>query len=80
SDSGGYFPFANPNFTFNEFRSNLVVRWEYHPGSTLFFVWGHSMSNRAGNYLPGWGENIDQMFGLPSTNVFMVKLNYWLNL
>ncbi|MDR0795565.1 MAG: carbohydrate binding family 9 domain-containing protein, partial [Tannerella sp.] len=37
TDSGGYFPIANPNFTFNEFRSNLVVRWEYHPGSTLFF-------------------------------------------
>ena len=72
--------FSNPNFNFNEFRSNFVARWEYLPGSTLYFVWGHSMSNRAGNYLSGWDQNIDRMFGLPSTNVFMVKLNYWFNL
>ena len=72
--------FANPDFNFNEFRSNFVARWEYLPGSTLYVVWEHSMSNRAGNYLPGWGQNLDRMFGLPSTNVFMVKLNYWFNL
>ena len=72
--------FANPDFNFNEFRSNFVARWEYLPGSTLYVVWEHTMSNRAGNYLPRWDENIDRMFGLPSTNVFMVKLNYWFNL
>jgi hypothetical protein len=72
--------FRNPDFNFNEFRSNLVVRWEYLPGSTLYFVWGHSMSNRTGYYLPGWDQNLERMFGLPSTNVFMVKLNYWFNL
>ena len=79
NDAGNY-TFSNPNFNFNEFRSNLVARWEYLPGSTLYFVWGHSMSNRAGTYLPGWDQNLDRMFGLPSTNVFMVKLNYWFNL
>ena len=79
NDAGNY-AFPNPSFNFNEFRSNLVARWEYLPGSTIYFVWGHSMSNRAGNYLPGWDQNIDRMFGLPSTNVFMVKLNYWFNL
>jgi hypothetical protein len=79
NDAGNY-TFSNPNFNFNEFRSNLVARWEYLPGSTLYFVWGHSMSNRAGNYMPGWDQNLDRMFGLPSTNVFMVKLNYWFNL
>ena len=74
------FNFTNPDFNFNEFRSNFVARWEYKPGSTLFIVWQHSMSNRAGYYLPGWDQNLDRMFGLPSTNVFMIKLNYWLNL
>jgi len=75
-----YYSFTNPDFNFNEFRSNLVARWEYKPGSTIYVVWQHSMSNRAGNYLQGWDQNLDRMFGLPSTNVFMVKLNYWLNL
>ena len=71
------YTFANPDFNFNEFRSNLVVRWEYHPGSTLYFVWQHSMSNRSGYFLPGWDRNLERMFDLPSTNVFMIKLNYW---
>ena len=30
----------NPGgFNFKEFQSNVVFRWEYKPGSTLFLVW-----------------------------------------
>jgi hypothetical protein len=72
--------FMNQDFNFNEFRSNLVARWEYLPGSTLYVVWEHSMSNRAGYFLSGWDRNLERMFGLPATNVFMIKLNYWFNL
>jgi len=69
--------FKKPDFSFNEFRSNLVARWEYLPGSTLYFVWEHHMSDRATSVLNGWGDNLDRMFGLPARNTFMVKLNYW---
>lgn len=72
--------FKNPDFSFNEFRSNLVARWEYMPGSTLYFVWEHRMSNRDSWYGSGWGNNLDRMWGLPATNTFMVKMNYWFNL
>lgn len=74
------FSFRNPNFSFNEFRSNLVARWEYLPGSTLYFVWEHRMSNRDTYFTSGWGNNLDRMFGLPSTNTFMIKMNYWFDL
>lgn len=70
----------NPNFSFNEFRSNLVGRWEYRRGSTLYFVWEHRMSNRDNWNIEGWGKNLDRMFGLPSTNTFMIKLNYWFDI
>ena len=30
---------APGGFNFKQFNSNAVVRWEYRPGSTLFFVW-----------------------------------------
>jgi hypothetical protein len=69
--------FADPDFNFNEFRSNFVARWEYRPGSTLYFVWEHRMSNRENRYLPAWDDNLERMFSLPSTNTFMVKINYW---
>jgi hypothetical protein len=41
----GSVSFANPDFSFHEFRSNLVARWEYLPGSTLYFVWEHRQAN-----------------------------------
>ncbi|MDH6358125.1 DUF5916 domain-containing protein [Parabacteroides sp. PF5-9] len=70
----------NPDFSFNEFRSNLVARWEYLPGSTLYLVWEHSMSNRDNHYVSGWGNNLDRMFNIPASNTFMIKLNYWFSL
>lgn len=77
---GDKLSFRNPDFSFNEFRSNLVARWEYLPGSTLYFVWEHRMSNRDSWYGSGWGDNLSRMWGLPATNTFMVKMNYWFNL
>ena len=29
----------NPDFNTKSLRGNVVMRWEYKPGSTLFFVW-----------------------------------------
>ena len=72
--------FGNPDFNFNEFRTNFVARWEYRPGSTLYFVWEYSTSNRAAYYLSGWDKNLERMFDLPSTNIIMLKLNYFFNL
>ena len=69
--------FRNPDFSLNEFRSNLVLRWEYMRGSTIYFVWQHVMSDRSTDYIKNWGTNLDRMFGLPITNTFMLKINYW---
>src|SRR3546814_7570080 len=38
--------FPDPDFSFNELRSNLVARWEYLPGSTLYLVWQDRKSTR----------------------------------
>jgi len=34
----------NPDFNVKEFKSNLVVRWEYRPGSVVFLVWSQGRS------------------------------------
>jgi hypothetical protein len=72
--------FSNPNFRFNEFRSNIVGRWEFRPGSTLYIVWEHRRSRRDGGLHGSWGENLERMSELPSTNTLMIKINYWINL
>lgn len=72
--------FKDPNFSFNEFRSNFVLRWEYRPGSSLYFVWEHNRSNQDDMYYSNWGRNLDRMFSIPSTNTFLMKMNYWFSL
>lgn len=74
---GKSFGFKDPNFSFNEFRSNLVARWEYKPGSTVYLVWEHNRSRQDPRYYPTWGNNIDRMFGFQGVNTLMLKMNYW---
>ena len=76
----GEHSFRDPDFRFNEFRSNLVARWEFRPGSTLYVVWEHSRSANENGYAPNWGSNLHRITTLPAINTFMVKLNYWFSI
>ncbi len=69
-----------PDFTFLSFRSNVVLRWEYMLGSTLFFVWQHGRSDSREDGRFRFGSNIGDLFDAPSTNTFVIKVNYWLSL
>jgi len=43
NDNDGSYDYfvSNPDFNFRQFRSNMVIRWEYLPGSTLYIVLHH---------------------------------------
>ena len=71
---------GNPNFTYVSFRSNVVLRWEYKLGSTLFLVWQHG--REGGNTDPNFsfGQGLQDMFRLDAHNTFVVKVNYWLSM
>jgi hypothetical protein len=72
------FTFDDPDFTFRSLIGNAVVRWEYRPGSTVFFVW---TQNRVGSDANGQFDFFRQqgdIFRDRPTNVFQVKVNYWL--
>jgi hypothetical protein len=68
----------NPDFNRKSLRSTVVLRWEYVRGSTLFFVWNLSTSDtsRAGVFSPT--RDLGSAFRAPGTNVFAIKINYWL--
>jgi hypothetical protein len=70
----------NPNFTFISFRSNVVLRWEYMLGSTLFLVWQHGRVGSDNNPSFDFSQGVSDMFRLDAENTFVVKLNYWLSL
>jgi uncharacterized protein DUF5916 len=70
----------DPDFNRKSLRGNLVMRWEYRPGSTLFLVWNLSTSDtsRPGVFSPL--RDLGDAFGADGTHVFMIKMNYWLGL
>ncbi|SHJ54506.1 Carbohydrate family 9 binding domain-like [Tangfeifania diversioriginum] len=70
------YEFDQPNFNVKEFLSNLVVRWEYRPGSTLFLVWSQNRDNfeNSGNFR--FQNDVNQLFGQKAHNIFLVKLSY----
>jgi hypothetical protein len=71
------FNISNPDFSVQSLRGNAVVRWEYRPGSALFFVWQQQRSGfdqYNGEFRAG--SNLRDIFSQPS-NVFLVKATYW---
>ena len=72
--------FANPDFNFNQLRSNLVCRWEYRPGSQLYLVWSQ---DRTSFRQPG-GDSVSKTLGnlrnVSANNIFLVKLSYWFSI
>ena len=77
-----YAPYAytgNADFNYRSFRTTNVLRWEYKPGSTLFVVWqqGREETQSYGDFR--FGRDFRGVFGIPASNVFLVKLSYWLN-
>jgi hypothetical protein len=72
------FTFAAPDFNFRSLRGSAVLRWEYRPGSTVFFVWTQSRSGSASVGDLDLERDAHALFSAPSDNIFMVKFNYWM--
>ena len=71
---------GNPNFTVTSFRSNVVLRWEYRAGSTLFVVWQQNRNGFASDGRFTVDGAARSLIGTMPENTFLVKLNYWLSL
>ena len=72
---------SNPSgFNFKEFQSNVVFRWEYRPGSSLFVVWNEGRQGY--DSVPGREDfrgDVSNLLRLHPANTFLVKMSYWLN-
>lgn len=78
-DSNGSvdYSFSNPNFNFAQFRSNMVLRWEYIPGSTLFLVWTQSKTDFAPTGEDNSFSHLSRsLFDKTPHNVFLIKYTY----
>jgi hypothetical protein len=79
-ESGAPFPLPDPSFNYKSLRGNAVLRWEYRPGSVLYFVW---TQERVDYVLDGdleFGPSTRRLLDAPANDVFMVKATYYLGL
>jgi hypothetical protein len=72
------FSIDNPNFNFQSLRGTGVLRWEYRPGSTLYFVWTQQRdgSDDLGDF--NFSRDRSALFRARPTNVFQIKATYWI--
>ncbi|NKI30666.1 DUF5916 domain-containing protein [Croceivirga thetidis] len=76
TDGNVDFTFGNPDFNFVQFRSNLVIRWEYIPGSEIFLVWSQDVSQSADPTAGLLTSLNDNIFGQTPQNIFLLKATY----
>ncbi len=75
-DQSTDYSFDNPDFNVKDYNSNLVVRWEYQPGSTVYLVWSRSRNDYLSNgdfHL--WKDSRD-LYRLYPSDVFLIKFSY----
>jgi hypothetical protein len=70
--------FDNPDFNQRSLRGTGVLRWEYRPGSTLYFVWTQERdgSDQFGDF--NFSRDRSALFRDRPTNVFQIKGTYWI--
>ena len=76
-DGATDYTFGNPDFNFVQFRSNMVLRWEYIPGSTFFLVWTQNRNaNPALDSDNSFGGLYGNLFDSKPHNIFLMKFTY----
>ena len=72
------YSFSKPDFNFVQLRSNLIMRWEYKPGSEFYLVWAQGNTPDAYNELdtPLFRSLTDNAFAEQARNSFLVKWTY----
>jgi len=73
-----FFSFSNPDFNFKSLRGNVVLRWEYAPGSVLYLVW---TQNRSDDVLEDgefhFRSSVNRLLTAPGDNIVMAKMTYY---
>ena len=80
SNAGGHYSVDDPDFNYRSFRSNLVFRWEYKPGSTLYVVWSQDRENSELERFSGIGSDFDRLVDTPANNTLLIKASYWFSI
>ena len=70
--------FRDTHFSTKSIIGNAVMRWEFLPGSTFYFVWTQSRSHYGVDSAFNLGQGVKDLILSSPENVFIVKMSYWL--
>jgi hypothetical protein len=75
---GSTFTLRNRDFNSLSFRSNVVLRWEWRAGSTLYLVWQQNRANSETSdaLVNAWDQF--RSITAPGSNYFIVKSSFWI--
>ena len=69
-DGSTDYSIGKPDFNFRQFNSNLVMRWEFQPGSTLFLVWSQARTGFVNDGRFSFGDDSERpVLGVPARRV-----------
>ena len=77
TDGAATFTLRNTDFNVQSFRSNLVLRWEWRAGSTLYLVWQQDAESEL---IAPDRVSVGDLFsslGRRGDNFFAIKMSYW---
>jgi len=74
------FEVDDPSFNIKSLRGNAVLRWEYRPGSVVYFVWTQERSDFEAAGDLRFGPSTRRLFDAQANDIFLVKATYHLNL
>ena len=75
-DGSSDYSLSDPDFAFIQFRSNLVLRWEYIPGSEIFLVWSQGITNFGSLDRNVFQLATKDLFTSNPENTFLLKATY----
>lgn len=70
------YSFNKPDFNVKEFLSNLVVRWEFQPGSIIYLVWSQTRKHYVNDGAFDISNDIEDLFNGGANNIFLMKFSY----
>ena len=70
------YSFDNPNFNVFDFNLNLVIRWEYSPGSVLYLVWSQNRNTSQSTGDFSLKKDVRTLTDTYPNDVFLIKLSY----
>ena len=71
--------FGDPDFRLRSLRANLVLRWEYRPGSTVYLSWAHGRSMISESPEFDVGSDFSDLLRDDQRNRLVLKVSYWFN-